>query len=109
MDTSRFDEQEQLVWDAQVAVAVLGKGTNILLVDMDELMTEEARSFARIGGYEFAGVLGYHWDGRVESRCEANPEAIQLCLHAAFGFAEFVAKKIKKGDSLEFLERLWKL
>jgi len=52
-----MDAQEQLVWDAEVAAAVLANGSDVELIDIQPVLADKARSFAE-RGLACVGVIG---------------------------------------------------
>jgi hypothetical protein len=105
-----MDAQTELARDSEMAVAVIVKGSHILLVDLNTRITvEEVRRAAQTLGYQFCGVLGVR-SGVASAKCEPSLEAINVCIHAAYAFAEFVAEKTRPiGDGVNWLEQLHSL
>ncbi|MGA2203033.1 MAG: hypothetical protein ABSG40_13810 [Terriglobales bacterium] len=100
-----MDRIEQIAWDSEYAMAVLGKGTDFLLVDLDTTMPEEVRQDAVTRGYRFCGIFGFR-NGRTESQFEPDPEAFAVMNCALFRFVQLVASKLTHVDTLERLYRL---
>jgi hypothetical protein len=103
-----LDEQEQLVCDAEISCAVIGKGGDFVLIRLDEnsegdqALTEEAAK----KGYAFCGVLGVK-DGQAGAKCQPEPDAVYTMMCAALTFAQYVAAQLKpKDDSAAWCERL---
>lgn len=108
-----MDAMEKLTWDSEIAVGVLGKGGQYVLVPLGEpgpIPAEVLEDAAR-RGFKFCGVLAV-LHGRAAVHCEPDIEAAGVMMLAAIGFAGQVADKIKqeqKGDGVCWLENLWNL
>lgn len=106
-----FDAQEQLVWDSEVSVAVIGKGGEFVLIRLDEngegdeaLIVEALKK-----DYAYCGVLGVK-NGQAGAKCQPNPDAVYTMMHAGLAFAQEMAGRLKpKDDSEQWLWRLWSL
>ena len=107
-----MDAQEQLVWNAEMSVAVLGKGEEFVLISLDGPIDEAVTIDALSKGYRWCGVMGIK-DGHAAAKSEQHPDAIYTMMHAALGFAKQVAEKLRPksdvGDELEWLERIHRL
>ena len=109
-----MDDTEKLVWGADIAVGVLGRGGNFVLVPLtgdgplDKALTAEAVA----NRYSYCGALTIT-DGVAAARCEgANPDCIFTMMHAALAFAHQVADKLKpqnSDDGAAWLQRLFEL
>jgi len=102
-----MDAQERLVFNSDLAVAVLGRGGNYLLVPLADAVDEAARE-AEAMGYRYCGVLALTRDGRAAAECVPDPDAALTMVRAALGFAMRFAKRLQ-GDSVEWCERLYRL
>jgi hypothetical protein len=106
-----MDAQEQLVMEGEISVAVLGKGAEFVLIELQGDIDEAATSQAREKGYAYCGVLGVK-DGTAGAKCEPNPDAVYTMMHAGLAFAQLVADRLKqkpKGDGAEWLAALFAL
>lgn len=105
-----LDAQEQLVWDSEVSVAVLGKGKGrdfvlVPLKDAELDATELVETRSR--GFFFCGVLGIR-DGQPSAEC-SDLDAAFVMMHAALAFAQEMAgagRLRPKDDSAAWCERL---
>jgi hypothetical protein len=105
-----MDAQEQLVWDSEISMAVVGKGGDFVLIDLGEV-DDDVTKLALARGYAWCGVLGVK-DGQPCANCEPNPDAALTMMHAALAFAQKVADRLRppqKGDAVEWLESLYRL
>ncbi len=109
-----MDAMERLTWDADIAVGVLGRGGEFLLVPLTEpgKISEAVTDDARRRGFRFCGVVAVT-NGQASAQWEPYPDAIHTMLHAALAFAQEVADRLKpkqaQGDAVDWLERLWSL
>ncbi len=108
-----MDALEKLVWDADDAVGVLGRGEDYVLVPLDGQgpIPQEAIDDANRRGFRFCGVLAI-MNGQAAAKCEADPDAVGVMMLAAIGFAQQAAEKLKakpKDEGAEWLRRLWEL
>ena len=106
-----MDIQEQLVFDSEISVAVLGKGRDFVLIRLDGKVDEAAMEEAKSKDYAYCGVLGVK-DGQAGAKCEPNPDAAYTMMHAALAFAQQVNERLTSramGDSAEWLTRLFEL
>jgi hypothetical protein len=106
-----MDAQEQLVFGGEISVAVLGKGADFVLIELQGEIDEDATEDAREKGYTYCGVLGVK-DGQAGAKCEPHPDAVYTMLHAGLAFAQLVADRLKpppKGDGVEWLTALFAL
>jgi len=53
-----MDAQQQLAWNCEDSVVVLGKGKEFLLVPLGEAIPASLQ-FANVCGYTYCGVIGY--------------------------------------------------
>jgi hypothetical protein len=100
-------QEKKMLTTAEIAAAVLGKGTSVLLVDLDGPMpSEEVREKAKAAGYVFCGTLTFK-DGLASSKAESVD-----CLgpmSAAIGpFVDLVAEKLR-ARAADPLERWYQL
>jgi hypothetical protein len=105
------EAQNRLVSEAQIAAAVVGKGTEFLLLFVDAPLTESVRAEITQRGFTFAGILGYLPDGRCECKSEPDLAPLLTMSCAGLSFAIEVGKRLKarEGDEVLFLERLFAL
>jgi hypothetical protein len=106
-----MDAQEQLSRDSEISVAVLGKAKEFVLIRIDGPIDEAARATAVERGFAYCGVMGVK-DGQAGVICEPFSDAAYTMMHAAIAFGAQVAERLRekpKGDSVEWLERLWQL
>src|SRR5258708_38538898 len=106
-----MDAMEQLVFDSEISVAVMGRGGEFVIVRIDGGIDEAATEEAVRKGYAYCGCLGIK-DGVPGAKCESNPDAIYTCLLASLAFARMVCERLKpppKGDGVEWLTRLFVL
>lgn len=110
------NEEDQLVCESEISVAVVGKGGEFVLIRLDEngdgdeaLITEAAMK-----GYAYCGVFGAK-NGEVGAKCQPYPDAAYTMLRAAHAFARIVvahafaqqaARLTPKDDSARWLTRL---
>jgi hypothetical protein len=107
----KMDAQEQLVMEGEISVAVLGKGAEFVLIELQGEIDEDATDAAREKGYTYCGVLGVK-DGTAGAKCEPHPDCVFTMMHAALAFAQLVADRLKqkpKGDGVAWLQRLFEL
>jgi len=104
-----MDAQQQLVWDSEISVVVLGKGTEFVLVPLGEPgpIPKEITEDAKRRGLRFCGVLGRFKDGSAGMECEPDVESMSVMARACFGFAGLLERQT--GDSAEWLKKLWTL
>ena len=102
-----MDSQQQLVWDAEISAAVLGKGEEVLLVPLSEPgpVPQSVIEDAQRRGLEFCGVMGYT-NGQSAARCEPTEQAVITMARAVFSFAQYVADKLK-AQRAEWLKRAY--
>ena len=108
-----MDAQEQLAWDGEAAVAVLGRGENFVLISLDGPIDEAVTIDALSKGYRWCGVMGVI-NGQAAAKSEPGPDAVYTMMHAALAFAQRVAERLRPpkadvGDEVEWLERLYRL
>lgn len=107
-----MDAQQRIAWDCEISAAVMGNGTEIFLVPLDEDISA-ASEIARIRDFRFFGVMGYDANGKVASRSESSLEALCGMACAAGAFAELVVDRLKRGERgdscVDALERLFLL
>jgi hypothetical protein len=102
-----MDQQEQLAWDSKTSVAVLGKGSEFVLIPLDGTPAPASRQLAEVRGYHYCGILGYR-NRKVEAVCEPNPNAALTMLHASLKFAEAVCATAAPAAE-DWMERLYQL
>src|SRR5258708_13337164 len=106
-----MDAMEQLVFDSEISVAVMGRGGEFVLVRLDGGIDETATEEAARKGYAYCGCLGIK-DGVPGAKCEPDPDCVYTMMHAGLAFAQLVADRLKqkpKGDGVECLTRLFAL
>ena len=102
-----MDAHEQIVWDGEVAAAVLGKGEDFALLFLNGPLDDATTKNALDRGFSYCGVLGII-DGRCAVKCEPRPDAALTMMHAALAFAQQVAELLRpRGDSVEWLDALY--
>ena len=111
----RLNAHQQIAWDCEVSAVVLGKGEEHVLIPtsrdgVDEHAQAVTLQIAKQRGYEYCGVMGYGKNGECLAQSEpTNPGAVYTMMFAAFTFARlFIAPKLK-GDSVDWLERIFQL
>lgn len=111
-----MDAQQKLVWDADISAAVLGRGTDFVLIPISHKEdTSASEALARERGFSFCGVLGYFENGRTEAKCEPNEdpdlalETVVIMASAVQTFAEYVVAKLKVRKHAEFRGRVYRL
>lgn len=105
-----MDRVEQLAWDAEIAVAVLGNPRtgefSLIDLDHDMPMSEAARESARQRGFEFCGVVGVK-NGIADAMCDPVAGALGILCAAVMPFVRRYAAKLgPKSDGADWLERL---
>ncbi len=107
-----LDPVEQLVFESEICVGVLGKagGDFILVPLMKDGPIDGAVTDAAERGYSYCGVLGIV-NGVPGAKCEpdADADSILCCLLGSLAFARMVCDRIKpapKGDAVEWLTKL---
>jgi len=103
-------EHEQLAAEAEFACAVLGNGTEYMLVPLSEedkrgeqMCEEGARR-----GYKYAGILAMV-RGQAASKC-ADLESIVTMACATRAFAELVVQHMRaQAKFVDWADRLWSL
>lgn len=106
-----MDAPERIAMTGEVSVAVLGKGADFVLIDITGPIDDAATTAALAKGFSYCGVMGVK-DGEAGVKCEPNADAAFTMMHAALAFASQIAGRITekpKGDSREWLERLYTL
>jgi len=106
-----MDAHEQLVFGGEISVAVLGRGADFVLIELQGEIDEDATDAAREKGYTYCGVLGVK-DGQAGAKCEPHPDCIYTMMLAGLAFAQLVADKLRakpKGDGVEWLTALFAL
>jgi hypothetical protein len=100
-----MDALQKLAWDSDVCCAVLGKGNDVELVDLNQFPSPEILQHLARRGLQFIGVLGYK-DGRVRVEIEggATVEATRILVIAAQSFTGWIAPK---GDFVEWARRMY--
>ena len=96
---SVLDAQNQLVLAAELSLAVLGKGADIMLIRLDGEIDHGVDALSR--GYSYAGVLGVV-DGQTYMLCEPGRDLTMRLARLAF-------MRQPKDDSEQWLWRLWSL
>ena len=103
-----MDAIEQLAWDAEEAVGVLGRGEEFVLVTLGEPLPDAVLEYAHRRKYRFCGVLAIV-SGRGAARC-ADADAIPTMCAAAVAFGQQVAEKLKaERGSADWLRRLFEI
>jgi hypothetical protein len=107
-----MDATEQLVFDSEICVGVLGNGRDFVLIrigDVDPL-DQPAIEAAIAKGYFYCGALGLK-NGEAAAQCEPHLDCISTMMHAGLAFAHLVADRLReqqpKGDGAEFLAQLF--
>ncbi len=106
-----MDAMEHLVCESEIAVGVLGRSEDYVLIPLDGHgpIPQRVIDDAKRRGFQFCGVLGIV-NGRAAAKCETDTDAVGVMLLAAMGFAQQVTDKLKsKDDGADWLERLWEL
>lgn len=106
----KLDEQQQLTWDSEVSVAVLGRGGDFVLVNLADPI-EDASKEAQVKGFHFCGVLAVK-SGEPIAKCESDMDSVYTMMHAGLEFARLVADRLKQqqaGDAVAWLGRLYTL
>jgi len=106
-----MDATEQLVFDSDIAVGVLGKGGDFVLVPLDGAI-EAAMEAAVLRGWNYCGCYAVTKTGQPGVRCEPDPDSIFTMMYAALAFAQLVAERLRpkpKGDGVEWIEALYRL
>jgi hypothetical protein len=104
-----MDASEQIAWSSELAWAVLGKGAEFVLIDLTGPIDDATTATALAKGFTYCGVMGVK-DGQAGVKCEPTLDAAVTMTHAALAFAAQMAGRTEpKGDSLEWLERLYML
>jgi hypothetical protein len=105
-----YDPQEQLVFNSEIAVAVLGRAGEFVLIHLDDAI-EDAMAAAIAKGYGYCGTLAVV-KGQAAAKCEPDPDSVYTMMHAALAFVQQVADRLKQppeGDAVQFLEHLYAL
>lgn len=100
-----MDAIEQLVWDSETAVAVLGAGDDFTLVELSrdgQPLPQAVLDDAKRRGFMFCGVLVVGPNGEPAAKCEPGAGTAYTMLHAALVAFRDEPKK-------DWLERLWEL
>jgi hypothetical protein len=113
-----MDAVEQLVFESDIAVGVLGNAGEFILVPVlgiePDNDTDTAKEQAIARGWHYCGVLAIK-DGVPKADCEPDPDSILCCLLASLAFARLVCDRLKPlptsaaGDAVDFLTRLHEL
>ncbi len=109
-----MDATEQLVTKSSIAAGILGTAAGeVVLIDLspDNGDLPDLKPYIE-RGFFYCGTMGYFRDsGQSAAECAPVPEALGVMLRAIAPFAEFVKAKLAppKGDSVAWLESLWKL
>jgi hypothetical protein len=103
-----YDTHEQLVFDSEISVAVLGKGEEFILVRLGKGL-DDTSADAMDNGYSYAGVIGIK-DGVPGVQCEPDPASMRVMVLAGLAFAGMIAEQLKQHQmSTDFCERLFAL
>jgi hypothetical protein len=108
----KLDPHQQLIWNSEVACAVLGSQSQpdrflIVPLPMPEAMTGVLAVAKVIRDYAYAGSLAYNAG---ESSAIAEPGMERTMMHAALVFARYVADELSaRGDSVGWCESLMRL
>ena len=109
-----MDPQQQLVFDSEISAAVLGKGSEFVLIPLPKQTPLDKAQVTRCNarGFLLAGFLGLK-EGHVRvERESAHPEAAEPLLHGAIAFCLQNADKLQSdssADSIRWLEQLYSL
>ncbi len=106
-----MDATERLVVDSEMSTAVLGRGSEFILVDLSG-ETDAAMEAARARGFSYCGCLAVV-NGQATAQPEPDADAMLTMLYAGLAFAHLVADRLTppqpKSDSVEWLTRLYAL
>jgi hypothetical protein len=105
-----MDAHEQLAFDSEICMGVLGRGGDFVLVRLAPI-DEEATAAALAKGFVYCGVLGVK-DG--QAKCEPHPDAVYTMMLAGLEFARLVAERLRpeaqpKGDGVAWIASLYQL
>ena len=89
----RLDETEQLAFDGDPAMAVMGARGEFMLVPLDRGI-EGAQAAAIERGFHYCGILALV-DGRPAAKCEGDLDSMNCMMRAALEFAARVADRMK--------------
>ena len=103
-----YDTHEQLVFDSEISVAVLGKDEKFIFVRLGQDSVDYALADAKDNGYAYAGVIGIK-DGVPSVQCEPDPASMRVMVLAGLAFAGMIAEMQKHQMSTDFCERLFAL
>jgi hypothetical protein len=106
-----MDAHQQLAFDSEFSVAVMGNAGEFILIQLGEPLDDNVTRKAIERGFRYCGCLGVK-DGVPGVRCEPDADAVFTMLFAGLEFAVMVAARLRqkpKGDGVEFLERLFAL
>jgi len=106
-----MDAQEQLILESEIAMGVLGKGDEFILVPLDGPI-EAATMVAVARGFVYSGTFTVTKHGESAALFEPDLESAHVMLCASFAFARLIADRLRpqsKDDFAQFAERMWSL
>jgi hypothetical protein len=108
-----YDEHNLLAFESEFCVAVLGRGSEYLLISTTEPIDEDLCEQAALRGFCYSGIFGVI-RGQIRAKCQ-DAESIPTMMAAAGEFAQLVADRLKAkrnasgGDFEGWAWRLWEL
>ena len=106
-----MDAHQQLAFDSEISVAVLGNAGEFVLIPLGGPLDDNVTRAAMERGFRYCGCLGIK-EGIPGAKCEPDPDSVFTCLMASLAFARLVCDRLKpppKGDGVEWLTRLFAL
>ena len=109
-----MDEQQQIAWNCEISVAVLGNaetGEHMLIeLGREGYPLSEAEVLkARLKNFVYAGVMGYA-EGVANAKAEPGPDCWRIMCAATPAFLTYLSGKLKPlCDSVDWLEKLHQL
>ena len=91
-----YDAQEQLVFDSEISVAVIGRAGDFVLIDLTDNIDDAVVETARARRFGYCGVLALI-NGEPVAKCESDADAVYTMMHAGLAFTRMMADKLSKG------------
>ena len=105
------DRTEQLVFECDFSVSVLGRGAVYILIDNQAPNDPDLVAYATAKGLTWRGVLGMK-NGVPRVECGPDPESAVTMAHAGLAFCVAHAEHLRRaseGDSVDWLRALYAL
>ena len=111
-----YDALQRYVLRAEHVAAVIGRGGEFLLLNLDGCIGDDVRTLANEKGFTLCGVIGIT-GGVVGAECDPHPDSLRIMVNAGIALAGAIAGQRaralagvrdegSKGDSLSWLNSL---